>query len=47
VSIRADSPRPEIPRLHHVVVVPSRGTRVVVTERSAPPAPAPAAAVAA
>jgi cytochrome P450 len=47
VVLRADSQRPETPRLHHVVVVPSRGTRVVVDERLAAPTPAPGAAVAA
>jgi cytochrome P450 len=34
--LRAASPRPEVPRLHHVVVVPARGGRVVMTERIAP-----------
>ena len=39
--LRADRPEPERQRLHHVVVVPSRGARVVLTERrpaSTPPA---------
>ena len=43
--LRAESPRPEAQRLHHVVVVPSRGARAVVTERVAPPAQAPDAAL--
>jgi cytochrome P450 len=34
--LRADSPKPEAQRLHHVVVVPTRGGRVVMTERLAP-----------
>ncbi len=38
--LRAAAERPEAPRLHHVVVVPARGGRVVMTERLAPrPAP--------
>ncbi|HEX8743977.1 MAG TPA: cytochrome P450 [Thermoleophilaceae bacterium] len=36
VRLRADSPKPEAQRLHHVVMVPSRGARAVVTERLAP-----------
>ena len=32
-KLRADSPEPEKGRLHHVTVVPARGTRVVMTER--------------
>jgi cytochrome P450 len=34
--LRAASPKPEAPRLHHVVVVPARGGRVVMTERIVP-----------
>ena len=38
--LRAASSKAEAPRLHHVVVVPARGGRVVMTERLAPrPAP--------
>ena len=37
--LQADRAEPERQRLHHVVVVPSRGARVVLTERR--PAPAP------
>ena len=37
VRLRADSPRPERARVRHVTVVPSRGARVVVTERLAQP----------
>jgi cytochrome P450 len=38
--LRAAAAKPEAPRLHHVVVVPARGGRVVMTERLAPrPAP--------
>ena len=40
--LEADDPRPERQRLHHVVVVPSRGARVVLTERRPAPAPPPA-----
>ena len=45
--LRAASPKPEAPRLHHVVVVPTRGGRVVMTERVAPRPRAADAAVAA
>jgi cytochrome P450 len=38
VRLRAPSQRPERPRPLHVTVVPSRGTRAVVTERVALPA---------
>jgi cytochrome P450 len=38
VRLRADSPRPERPQVRHVTVVPSRGARVVVTERLGAPA---------
>jgi cytochrome P450 len=34
--LRADSPRPEAQRLHHVVVVPTRGGRVVMEGRREP-----------
>jgi cytochrome P450 len=46
--LRAESPEPEGQRLHHVVVVPSRGARVVLEERAPSPKreSAPAAAVA-
>ena len=38
--LRAADAKPEAPRLHHVVVVPARGGRAVMTERLAPrPAP--------
>jgi cytochrome P450 family 135 len=33
VRLRAASPKPETPRMHHVVIVPARGARAVVTER--------------
>ena len=33
VRLRADSKRPERPKVHHVTVIPSRGCRVVVEER--------------
>ena len=36
VTLRADSQRPERPQVRHVTVVPSRGARVVVTERLSP-----------
>jgi cytochrome P450 len=39
-TLRADSPQPEGQRLHHVVVVPTRGGRVVLDARRAAPAPA-------
>lgn len=42
--LRADSPEPEHQRLHHVVVVPSRGARVVLEERLRPRPARPAAA---
>ena len=45
--LRAASPKPEAPRLHHVVVIPTRGGRVVMTERAAPRPRAADAAVAA
>ena len=45
--LRPDSPRPEQQRLHHVVVVPTRGGRVVMTERLAPRSGAREAALAA
>jgi cytochrome P450 family 135 len=41
--LRPASPRDEAQRLHHVTVVPSRGARVVMTERRAPDALAVAA----
>ena len=34
--LRAASPKAEPPRLHHVVVIPTRGGRVVMTERITP-----------
>jgi cytochrome P450 family 135 len=37
VRLRADSPRAERPQVRHVTVVPSRGARVVVTERVGTP----------
>jgi cytochrome P450 family 135 len=37
VRLRADSPRAERPQVRHVTVVPSRGARVVVTERVGAP----------
>ncbi|HEX8052291.1 MAG TPA: cytochrome P450 [Thermoleophilaceae bacterium] len=45
--LRAASPRLEAQRLHHVVVVPTRGGRVVMDERLAPRAGERAAALAA
>ncbi|HEY6780736.1 MAG TPA: cytochrome P450, partial [Thermoleophilaceae bacterium] len=36
VRLRADRERPESPRIKHVTVVPSRGARVVVSERLEP-----------
>ena len=46
VRLRAPSQRPERPQVRHVTVVPARGCRVVVEERLAPAADAPAAATA-
>jgi cytochrome P450 len=47
VRLRAASPRPERPRVHHVTVVPSRGARVVVEARLAAPSQPAADVVAA
>ncbi|HEX8066436.1 MAG TPA: cytochrome P450 [Thermoleophilaceae bacterium] len=41
-ELRAASPRPEAQRLHHVVVVPARGARVVLEGRRATARPAAA-----
>lgn len=45
--LRAASPEPERQQMHHVVVVPARGTSVVLEERRDAPAPQPAPAAAA
>jgi cytochrome P450 len=38
VRLRADSPRPERPRMRHVTVAPARGARALVAERLTVPA---------
>jgi cytochrome P450 len=43
VELEAPDPRPERPRMHHITLVPAKGTRVIARARTerAQPAPAP------